>query len=185
MNKENKQLFKSIDNIHDFENDHWYQRSWEFIYFPLYRFFHNVIWEHIRPGKIKHYYQRMRYGYSYMDCWSIDCHLSDIIPKMIKRMRKNLYGCPGDLYEKYGDDEGHKHWDTILNTIQDAFQIENDILNDVIIDITDEDARERMEKIMKERPELWEKSHLITEYEQLIREVGWKNFQKYFINLWD
>ena len=183
---EPKEKYYTLDNLMEQHKLSlpWYEKAWDFVYLPIYRFFRWGIWEHIYPGKLKHYYQRARYGYSYQDCWSIDYHLSDIIPKMIQEMRNNLHGCPGELHEKYGE-KGHLYWDAILQTIQVAFQIENDILNDIILDITDKEARKNMEDIMKSNPRVWEKSHLITEDEQLNKEEGWKNFQKYFINLWD
>ena len=77
-----------------------YDKYLENVYYPIYRFFYGI-WDNIKPSNFKHWYQRARYGYSYRDCWSIDGHLADIIPKMINQLKENLHGVPGDIADKY------------------------------------------------------------------------------------
>ena len=167
------------------KRDPWYQRAWEAVYFPIYGFFRHILWPKIRPSNFKHWFQRAKYGYSDRDCWDIDYHLSEIIPAMIKKMRDNLCGHPASFCQEMPPEEAQKQWDTILKTIQEAFQIENDILNDKILEITDKDRRERMERVIEKNLKLWKDARFITKYEVMVRKIGWKNFQEYFSNLWD
>jgi len=147
----------------------------------IYRFFRGLKYF---PGTIKHWYQRARYGFSYQDCWGIDYYLAGIIPKMVKRMRDNLCGTPGSIYEKYGDEKGLEYWDNILGTIQNAFQIEQDILDDKIFDIIDPESRKKMQEMIDQKHDYLD-GHLITSEELEVRTLGWKYFTEYFHNLWD
>ena len=112
------------------------------IYYPIYRFIVLTIWDKIRPGTIKHYYQRARYGYSYQDCWSIDYHLADIIPKMLRDMKKTIHGCPGDIAEKWTEKDKEdpdmihamNEWEMILDKIANAFELEYEIIDHKLFD---------------------------------------------------
>jgi hypothetical protein len=72
----------------------------EKIYYPIYRFFVLTIWDNIRPGIWKHWYQRARYGHSYQDNWSIDYFLIENLIPMMKKIRYNRTGTPMDFFRK-------------------------------------------------------------------------------------
>ena len=144
----------------------WYERTWEFVYYPIYRFFYWRIWDNIKPSNFKHWYQRARYGYSYRDCWSIDWYLADIIPKMINQLKENLHGVPSDIADKYVAEDKHDidmthataEWESILDKIANTFKLEHEILDSC---------------------------HTMTKKEKKSHDEGWKLFRKYFGNLWD
>ena len=78
----------------------WYQRAWEFVYFPVYRFVVHSVWDKIRPGTIKHYYQRAKQGYSYQDNWSIDHYMVDTLIPMFKNLKKDSFGISMEFYDE-------------------------------------------------------------------------------------
>ena len=173
-------------------NEPWYEKAWAIIYYPLYRLFYREIWERIRPGALKHYYQRARYGYSYQDCWSIDWHLSNIIPKMLKQMKGNLNGCPSEIAEKWrkeDKDDVHmthamKDWEGKLDTIQKAFELEYELLDGTLYNCTTKTQERRMKKLMQTTGH-FEGCRIMTLKEKTTRDKGWKLFRQYFSNLWD
>jgi len=73
---------------------------YEKIYYPIYRFFVWTIWDNIRPGTWKHWYQRARYGHSYQDNWSIDYFLIDNLLPMLKKLRYDRTGTPMEFFRK-------------------------------------------------------------------------------------
>jgi len=177
MKSHNTKTWKDCHSLFDKINstDTWYQKTWEAIYFPIYRFYFNI-WEKIGPRAIKHYYQRARYGYSYRDCWSIDWHLAGIIPKMIRSMKKNLNGHPHGITEK--------EWGAILDTIASAFELEYEILDSVLYDCSTKKQEDHMKKLMKDN-DSFEGCRIMTKKEKKTRDEGWKLFRKYFHTLWD
>ncbi len=70
------------------------------LYLPVYRFFRWTIWERIRPGKWKHWYERARYGHSYQDQWSIDYWLVDNLIPMLKQIKYERHGTPMEFFRK-------------------------------------------------------------------------------------
>ena len=99
------------NSMEEMMDDHKAQRSWfiakweDWIYYPLYRFFVWKIWERIRPGKFKHWYQRIRYGYSYMDNWDTGGWLIDTLTPQIEWLRQNKHGIPYYLFKAYDLDK--------------------------------------------------------------------------------
>lgn len=168
------------------------KKAWDLIYIPIYTVLYWSIWEHIKPGKLKHYYQRAKYGYSDQDCWSIDWHLADIIPKMIAQLRRNLHGCPNDIADKWAkedkDDENMtyamKDWDTKLAKIQKAFELEYEIINHTLYDCPDNKSKAKMKTLMANKP-YFEGCRIMTQKEKQLRDKGWKLFRLHFYNLWD
>jgi len=113
--------------------------------------------------------QRFRRGYSDRDCWSIDYFLVDIIPKMLRQLKKNCHGCPGDLFDnKKKDNQCHK-WDKVLIEMAEGFESGEKILNMEFME--DGDTTEQWKK----------KQELL--YKKF--DTGMKLFVKYFFNLWD
>ncbi len=49
--------------------------------------------------EIIYFVQRGVYGWSTRDCWSIDSHLSEIIPEMLRWLKENKHGVPTDFAE--------------------------------------------------------------------------------------
>ena len=185
--------FDSMTEMWDYHKSQepWYVRAWDFVYLPVHRFFRWIIWENVKPSNFKHWYQRARYGYSYRDCWSIDYHLSEIIPKMIRDMKKNLNGCPGDIADNWNGGETDDdmkmamyEWETVLDKIANAFELENEIINHTLFDCRNKKEEKRMKKLMEDK-DTFEGCRIMTTEEKVLRDKGWKLFRKYFYSLWD
>ena len=153
-----------------------YEWYYDKIYLPIYRFVRWNIWEYIQPSNFKHWYQRARYGYSYQDCWGIDWHLANIIPKMIRDMKKNIHGHPGGITM----DE----WHDILDKIARAFELEYEILDSVLYDCPDKKHEDTMRAII-EGSDSFNGCRIMTQEEKDLRDEGWHLFKQYFYNLWD
>lgn len=98
-----KECFESVEEMMQYhkEQRRWFVAKWEdYIYYPLYRLVVYGLWDKIRPGKIKHYYQRAVRGHSYMDSWDIThWMLTGLIP-MLRNLRYNRQGTPLNFYLK-------------------------------------------------------------------------------------
>lgn len=72
----------------------------DYIYDPIYNFLRWKVWEAVRPGMAKHYYQRAKRGYSYMDVWDTGYHVTSILLPMLEDLKKNRIGTPITFYRK-------------------------------------------------------------------------------------
>ena len=79
--------------------------------------------------------QRLLYGISESDAWSLDAYFNDLIPRGIKYIRNSKCGVPGIIYNEHGEaiydcvlhnnvsiDEGLKIWTEILDDIIAGFE---------------------------------------------------------------
>jgi len=118
------------ETLYDWEEFKREQLKWhEKIYYPIYRFFVWKIWENIRPGKWKHWYQRAHCGHSYMDKWSIDYWLVENLIPMLKEIRYDRTGTPMEFFRKKDGVDQHgnptdrasrlaeQRWDDMLGEI--------------------------------------------------------------------
>ena len=72
--------------------------------------------------EIKYRWQRSKRGYADCDWWSFHAYLTDLIIPNIRKLKDNVNGCPGDLYDKERvNDECHK-WKEILEEIAQGFE---------------------------------------------------------------
>lgn len=179
--------FKEMMDYHQTQKK-WYKRAWDFVYYPCYRLFDKIRYF---PKEVKWFYQRGSRGWSDSDAWSVYDHLINIIPPMLKQIKDNKYGFPMSMYDasnktEFTDEEQKiaiEKWDTILDTIIEAFEIEKGISDGNILDLGNKPTKEQKE---------WSKKHckefdltLLTAKQKRIRKLGWKYFQQYFHNLWD
>lgn len=93
----------------------------------------------------KWFIQRGIRGYSDRDCWGIDYYLADIMPKMIRELKKNKHGIPSSMFSKnarlnkYNDytkqeyKRAEKRWENTLNTIIKTFETAKKIQNSNLI----------------------------------------------------
>ena len=72
---------------------------------------------------LKHAYQRIKYGYSYRDVWSIDMWFLEVVPKMLNDLAKNTYGAPQSFFNDDADEsnEGFEKWRDTLKLIATKF----------------------------------------------------------------
>jgi len=166
----------------------WYEVIWESIYNPCWRAVDKIRYF---PKEVKWFWQRGTRGWSDQDAWSVYDHLNEIIPPMLRQMSKNSHGYPVAMYE---DSNKHEHtaeesdaakrkWDYTLNTIIYAFEIEKGISNLDILDLGPRPTK-KQKGFGKKHCEQFDVK-LLTKEDRKMRKEGWKNFQKYFHNLWD
>lgn len=110
---------------------------------------------------VKCFFHRGLYGWSNYDTISIDGYFIDIIPPMLKHLKKYQHGYPGDITLE--------EWDEILNKIIVGFESGRKIID---MGFYDENSPN---KINKEK------------YDKLMFEfdTGFELFHKYFFGLWD
>lgn len=73
----------------------------------------------LRP--IKYGIQRFRHGFSDEDCWDVGSYLMDIIPPMVRQLKKGI-GCPSELYDPDKKNEEFHKWHEILEEIAQGFE---------------------------------------------------------------
>ena len=71
--------------------------------------------------EIKYAYQRIKNGYSDRDCWNINYHLAEIIPKMMRKLKGGM-GCPSKFYDNNVPVDNCKNWDLVLERIAQGFE---------------------------------------------------------------
>ena len=104
---------------------------WEdYIYYPIYRGIIWKVWDKIRPGKIKHYYQRAKTGHSYMDAWSIDYYLVDNLIPMLNELKKNKHSVATTFFRKKdGVDKNGNPTDEAFRLAEQRF---DNVLNEIL-----------------------------------------------------
>tara|TARA_Y100000034_G_scaffold95041_1_gene115301 strand:- start:82 stop:558 length:477 start_codon:yes stop_codon:yes gene_type:complete len=104
---------------------------WEdYIYYPIYRGIRWKVWDKIRPGKIKHYYQRAKTGHSYMDAWSIDYYLVDNLIPMLNELKKNKHSVATTFFRKKdGVDKNGNPTDEAFRLAEQRF---DNVLNEIL-----------------------------------------------------
>jgi len=182
--------FDDLKEMMDYHKsqEKWYEKVWNFFYYPTWRVFDKIRYF---PKEVKWFYQRGKRGWSDCDSWNIHAHLAEIIPPMLKQMKKNLHGHPVAMYEdtskyEYTEEEekvAGERWNAVLDTIIKAFEIENGISNGDILDLGPRPTKKQKE-FGNEHSKKFDLK-LLTKEDRELRKEGWKNFQKYFHNLWD
>jgi len=126
--------------------------------------------------EIKYFIQRGRRGWSDRDAWDADHYLNDIIPGMVRKIAKNGFGCPDDLYDKTCvNNECHK-WAEVLEEIAQGFEAARDIKNLKYFFAWDKNGKDLYTHEYKEEKQ----KQLAAKYDR-----GMELFCKYYLNLWD
>ena len=177
--EEDNYCFDSLTSMHNYYDSikPWYKKIWEQCYYPVYRFFYWTVWDNIRPGTIKHLYQRMRQGWSYQDCWSIDWYIAEILPKMLRHLKKNNHGHPQGVTEN--------EWHEILEAIAHGFDLQYQILEYKLFDFSNKKQKKVIKNMFHKNPKLYENCKIMTTKDRAAIKKSWRLFQKYFYNLWD
>lgn len=141
-------------------------------YYKIRRFIINIkFW----PKETKYIYQRIRYGVSEKDCWSLDYYLCKVIVKGLDELIKNNHGCPHEFFDNSKEAEGNEcwKWANTLKQMRKGFKAGFEILTeDYIFDENDKLKTE------EERDKLYK--GLEKDFDE-----GFTLFKKYFFNLWD
>ncbi|MBC8428503.1 hypothetical protein H8D04_01325 [bacterium] len=170
--------FDDIQEMMDYHKAerNWFVAKWEdWIYYPFYQKVVNGWWQKIRPGAIKHYYQRARYGYSYMDVWDTGNHIAEISLRMLECLKKDKIGTPMIFFEESdGIDEDEQPTEEAIRLAEERY---DNILSEMIFGLKCAQALSSMEYDYKNE----------TEYEKLNNSVkrSFELFGKYWSTLWD
>ena len=170
--------FSDFEEMMEYHNSqrNWFVVKWEdYIYYPIYRCIVWKVWDKIRPGKIKHYYQRAKQGYSYMDCWSIDHHLVEILIPMFENMKREHSSISMAFYDKADgvDEDGNPTEEAGVKAEQRMKNVYSEIIYGL-----------KCAKLIHDSDYDYEKEG---EYERLNQSVK-RSFEligEYFFSLWD
>ena len=72
--------------------------------------------------KIKYKIQRIKRGWSDQDNWNFMDYMCDIIPPMIRQMKKNSISCSPEFYDEKNVNNECKQWEDILEEIAQGFE---------------------------------------------------------------
>ena len=148
--------------------------------------------------RIKHIYQKIRYGFSGRDLWSLDHTITDfVLPRLISFRNgggnSSSDGPSGSpLLEGYTEeqhDEMYEEWLRILDKMILAFEYHK-------LDMNDVDSGIDTDRLFVDEPggkvhfqhddeEKWEEYKLEAERRDKVMKEGFALFAKYYRNLWD
>uniref|UniRef100_A0A6M3IJE0 Uncharacterized protein n=1 Tax=viral metagenome TaxID=1070528 RepID=A0A6M3IJE0_9ZZZZ len=150
------------------------------------------IWQKIEAMPREHVWdcQRIKRGFSDQDVWGFDYFLAPVIAKGCRELQRQAHGCPGDLYEKFGEEKAFEEWKMVLGKIAKTFETAQKILDNDLYIISSEEYTEewynKWNKIAKDIGKTKEYNCRAMTLEEIKEyEKGWKFFAKYFYNLWD
>lgn len=129
--------------------------------------------------EIKWFIQRGKRGFSDRDVWSIDWYLGEILPKMLKQLKKTQTILPTWEYGNEPEEVAQKRWNNILDNMIYTFETEHK-LSETNLLYTTVKNRNRIEKIGK-----YVGIPVMTKEECERYRKGWYYFQKHFKSLWD
>ena len=136
---------------------------------------------------IKWFIQRGKRGYSDCDVWGFDRHLTEVIIRGLMDLKQQAHGCPCEMpgiqaVVLEDNDPSMKEWKRILETIIWTFKATSKIQDNKWLHISDERRRPKFETFVKEAKGQY---YLMTKRDMKQYEEGWKNFKKYYFDLWD
>lgn len=149
---------------------------------------------------IKWFIQRGKRGYSDRDVWGFNWHLSEVIIQGLMDLKKQLHGCPcgmigtQSIETEEEPSEAMKEWKHIIETMIWTFKASRKIQDHTWLPVFDERRRPKFEKWIKklkdpDKDPLFKdvklEYYLMTKKDMIRYEEGWKNFKKYYFDLWD
>jgi hypothetical protein len=152
---------------------------------------------------LKYAHQRLTRGWDDRAVWSIDWWLDDKMPDMLRKLKKDKHGIPGDMFEGLptvpGEEWNHTEeayemaearWNGIIDKMIAAFEANRRMQN-----LTYEDelgeyplhrptgvSRDAWAKVQHDR---FEASQLLRERDEVIFQEGMALFVKHYRSLWD
>ena len=126
--------------------------------------------------QIKWFFQRGTRGWADCDAWDAYTYLADLIPAMMKELKKGS-GCPSPFFNDMAETGENPciEWHKVLDEISLGFQAARDLDHYMYRKfVKTEEGNERM-------------GHDYESQENLIKQMrkGLDLFAKYYINLWD
>jgi len=159
----------------------------------IYWLFRHGIWNWVeeRPRAIRTFIQRGKRGWAVSDTWGFDYYLTDVILGGLKHLRKNKCGYPVTVYKEgqdpndIDDKANSEAWDKILDSMIYSFEVADKILNGDPDWYYIPSSEFTVEEYNKRKEQFKSCLYVMTLEEVQKYEDGWKNFQKYYFNLWD
>ena len=126
--------------------------------------------------KFKKWYQRAKRGYADEDVWGVNSYLCEIIPPMLRKIKEEHYGCPGNLFDASRKNDECWKWKEILEEIAQGFEAGEALINHEVTQWTPIEGKnlyafETDEDKIKQCSEKFNR--------------GMELFKEYFFNLWD
>lgn len=136
---------------------------------------------------IKWFIQRGKRGYSDCDVWGFNEYLTEVIIRGLMDLKQQAHGCPSEFPHVQAvitedNDSAMKEWKRILETMIWTFKANSKIHDTKWIPVFNERKRDRFEKFVKNEKFNY---YLMTKKDMKRYEEGWKNFKKYYFDLWD
>ena len=124
---------------------------------------------------LKHLRQRAFRGWADCDSWEIASYLTEIMPPMLNRLKRDSHGYPG-----WGQASTSEKWDALLDKIIEGFEAGKRVNNDDYYMSTNADILTR--KPAKEEVLSWSEASKV---DKKIFNDNMKVFIKWFFHLWD
>jgi len=154
------------NTLYDFRkmlgNTPWYKK----IYYWFYRVFNSAVY--FLRLRLPCFFRRGKNGYSYIDVWSFDSYLCDVIIGGVKLLKENLHGAPHELFDDNAENQTWK-WEAVLDKIIEGFEAGRALIDMDYIHLGD-----TKETWMPKQEKLTAKFN-----------EGMDLFKQYFFNLWD
>lgn len=93
------------------------------VYYWPYRLWHNNIKSF--PSEVKWFWQRGRRGYADCDVWDLHYYISTWLPKALRKLAKDCYGCPEKLLDRSKRNQCWQ-WPRILKEMAKGFELSQD-----------------------------------------------------------
>lgn len=78
--------------------------------------------------KIRWWKQRRKMGFDERELWNLNDQMVDFLLPRLKAFKEmDGAGCPNDLYDKYGMEEGREQWNQIQDQVLRAFEMYKEI----------------------------------------------------------
>ncbi|MGD2071865.1 MAG: hypothetical protein PVG65_00040 [Candidatus Thorarchaeota archaeon] len=143
--------------------------------------------------EIKWFIQRGRRGWSDRDSWSIDWWLAEIMPSILKALKKSKQGTPFSCFSnpqkthhsKYEMKVADRRWNKILDNIIYTFETANNILDNHWIYSSTKDYYTKNAKEYRKCMSHLEFIYIMSYQECKRFEKGQQLFWKHFFSLWD
>jgi len=140
----------------------WY----ESVYYWFYRFISDLRFFFRR--RLPCFFHRGKKGYSYIDTWSFDAYLCDVIIGGVRLLKDNLHGAPPDLFDDDAENPTWK-WEERLDKIIEGFEAGKSLIDcDYMEGCYEREEWEPKQKVLDDK-----------------FNEGMKLFKEHFFSLWD
>lgn len=142
----------------------------------------NIKW---KLGEIEGYYynlkykiQRFNHGYSDADVYNMSDYLTEILPKMLIRLKEDTHGFPGSLVDNPEKDHTDEEW----KSFSDKWDV---ILDKMIVGFEAAYRYQNLSDYYCDENGLVDNYKELMDKDKIIFEEGMNLFKEFFFALWD